>query len=462
MPDSRRTSVRRLARLRSLLLTALVLLLAAPSAVVADWPQWRGPERDAKAPDRGLLDSWPEGGPPLVLEASGLGAGYSSVAVAGGTVYTLGDLGGDAVAEGAEGQYVIAVDAKSGETRWKTRIGPIWDDRYGGSRSTPTVDGDRLYALGTEGDLVALSTADGKLLWKRNLRQDFGGVLMQAQGNWDWKYSESPLVDGDKVIVTPGGPEAAVVALDKKSGEEIWRAKLPELEGPGIPGAAYSSVVVSEAAGVRQYVQLLGQGVVGIEADSGRVLWTYTPVANDIANIATPLVDGDTIFVSTGYGTGAALLRLSKTEGGVAAEEVYFLPAEMFQNHHGGMVLDDGYVYTGTGHNKGLPVALDKAKGQLAWGPIRNQGKSSAAIAFADGHLYLRYQDGLMVLVEATPEEYREKGSFRIPEVQRESWAHPVISDGRLYLREQDKLYVYDLQPRPEPAADTGEAASGD
>ncbi|MDY7092700.1 MAG: PQQ-binding-like beta-propeller repeat protein [Acidobacteriota bacterium] len=435
-------------------LAALLLLTAAPALdAAAQWPQWRGPDRDGKAPDQGLLTSWPEGGPPLLLTATGLGAGYSSVSVSDGKIFTLGDL--------ENGQHVFAIDAASGEILWKTHLGAAWDDRFPGPRSTPTIDGDTLYALGTEGDLVSLSVADGKVLWKKNLVKDFGGQLMKAQGTYDWKWVESPLVDGDRLIVTPGAADAVMVALNKKTGEEIWRAQLPELEGPGVPGAAYSSVVISEGAGVRQYVQLVGQGVIGVATDTGRFLWAYTPVANEIANIATPLIDGDTVFASTGYGTGAALLKLVKTETGVDAEEVYFLPAEMFQNHHGGMILDDGTIYTGTGHNKGLPIALDKDKGQLVWGPLRNDGRSSAAIAYADGHLYLRYQNGLMLLVEATPEAYREKGSFEIPNVQRESWSHPVIADGRLYLREQENLYVYDLKPRMEKKA-SGEGAGGE
>ncbi|MCB1058460.1 MAG: PQQ-like beta-propeller repeat protein, partial [Acidobacteria bacterium] len=410
-------------------------------------PQWRGPHRDGRSPDTGLLESWPEGGPRLVLEAEGLGTGFSSVAVTGGVVYTLGDLG---TAEGREeGQYVFALDAATGAKRWQTRVGPTWDDRYPGPRSTPTIDGDRLFALGTAGDLVCLATADGRVIWSKNLVRDFGGSLMKAQGTWDWKYAESPLVDGDRVVVTPGGTDAFMVALDKGTGRVVWKATLPTLEGPGKPGAGYSSIVVSEAAGVRQYVQLGGPGLVGIEAATGRFLWAYTRVANEVANIPTALVDGDTVFATSGYGAGAALLRLEKTEDGIAAREVYFLPGETFQNHHGGLILDRGTIYTGSGHNKGLPVALDKAAGKLVWGPVRNAGKSSAAIAYADGHLYLRYQDGLMVLVEATPEGYREKGAFRIPDVRRESWSHPVISGKRLYLREQDRLYVYDLAKAP-------------
>ncbi|MDX1502343.1 MAG: PQQ-binding-like beta-propeller repeat protein [Thermoanaerobaculia bacterium] len=420
-----------------------VLLAGATALSAADWPQWRGPARDGKSPETGLAATWPEGGPPLVFRASGLGRGYSSLAVAGDRIYTMGDL--------EDGQYALALSRVDGSSVWKTRIGPAWSDRYGGSRATPTVDGDRVFVLGTEGHVAALDAATGEVVWRRSLVEDFGGKLMQAMGTTDWRYSESPLVDQGRVVVTPGSEEAVVVALDRATGETLWRAALPADMGPeGVPGAGYSSAVVSEAGGVRQYVQLVGKGVLGIEAATGKVLWHYNRVANEIANIPTPLVRGDQVFVSSGYGTGAALLEIESGDGGWTAREVYFLPGNELQNHHGGMVWVDDHVYTGTGHNKGLPVAVEVATGKTAWGPERNDGRDSAAIALADGRLYFRYQNGLMILIEATPEAYREHGSFEIPEVRDPSWSHPVIADGRLYLREQDHLFVYDLTP---PAA---------
>jgi len=426
----------------------IALRLAAPLAVVAlilsttgvhaeDWPQWRGQNRDGRSPESGLLQSWPEGGPPLAWKAEGLGGGFSSVAVAGDRIYTLGDLG--------DAQYAIAVRRDGGAIVWKTEIGPAWKDKYLGPRSTPTVDGERVYVVGTEGDLFCLDAASGKKVWARNLAKDFGGTMMKAQGTYEWKFSESPLIDGDRVIVTPGAKDATLVALNKATGKEIWRAAVPGLGERGTDGAAYSSVVVSEAGGTRQYVQFVGRGVIGVEAKTGRFLWGYNPVANDVANIATPLIDGDFVFASSGYGTGSALIKLTGTGDGIAAEQVYFLDAKTMENHHGGLILHDGYVYTGTGHNKGFPLCVKMADGKVAWGKIRNEGQGSAAISYADGRLYFRYQDGLMVLVEATPEGYREHGSFKIPNVENPSWAHPVIAGGKLYLREQDQLFCYDI-----------------
>lgn len=437
----------------AILVLLLALALLAVPAMAADWPGWRGPERDGKSEESGLLPAWQEGGPPLAWKASGLGGGFSSLAVVGDRIYTMGDLG--------ESQVVLALDRKGGKVLWKTAVGPAWIDGYGGPRATPTVDGDRIYALSTEGELVCLRAGDGGKVWSRSLPRDFGGKMAANSRGNHWKFAESPLVHGDRVVVTPGARDAALVALDKATGKEIWRAAIPELGEKGIDGAAYSSVVVSNGGGVEQYVQIVGRGAIGVEAATGRYLWGYNRIANEVASIPTPLVDGDRVFVSTGYGTGAALLELQKNGSGVTAREVYFLPGDTFQNHHGNMILHRGHVYAGSGHNKGFPMSVRLADGEIAWGPVRNDGEGSAAVTFADGRLYMRYQNGLMVLVEATPEEYRERGSFPIPGVSQPSWSHPVIAGGKLYLREQDELFVYDVTARPEAATATTAAAPG-
>jgi outer membrane protein assembly factor BamB len=312
----------------------------------------------------------------------------------------------------------------------------------GGARGTPTVDADGVYAIGTEGDLVAVDAATGKERWRKSLVRDYGGQMMSM-----WKFSESPLLDGDRVVVTPGARAAGLVALDKKTGAELWRTALPDLGPKGKDGAGYSSIVISNAGGVRQYVQLMGRGLVGVNAADGKLLWSYNRIANDVANIPTPLVSGDLVFTSTGYGAGAALLKLSKAAQGVEAREVYFLEAKSLQNHHGGLVLVDGHVYAGHGHNRGFPICVELATGKVVWGgDIRNAGTGSAAVAYADGNLYFRYQNGAVILIEATPSGYKEKGSFEIPDVKGPSWPHPVIAGGKLYLREGDTLYCYDLR----------------
>lgn len=420
------------------LLPALTSVLLATAAAAADWPQWRGPERSGRSPETGLLPEWPEGGPALAWRAAGMGVGYSSLAVVGETIYTMGDR--------EDGQYALAVSADGGALRWKARLGPRFEDARGGPRSTPTVDGDRLYVLTTEGVLVCLDTTTGAERWRRSLPDDFDGYMMKAMGSYDWRFSESPLVDGDRVIATPGHIRALMVALDKTTGKEIWRTQGRRLGPVGSDGAAYSSAVVSEALGIRQYVQLVGRGLIGVSAETGELLWGYNRIASDIANIATPIVHGDLVFASTGYGTGAALVKIVKTAEGIDAEEVYFLEAGTLQNHHGGLILDQGAIFTGTGHNKGFPIAVDLLSGKPLWGPERTQGRESAAVSYADGRLYFRYQDGRMILVDARRDAFRERGTFMIPDVQKESWSHPVIAHGKLFLREQDNLFCYDVR----------------
>ncbi len=415
-------------------------LILGTAAHGADWPQWRGPARDGRSADTGLLTSWPDGGPPLAWRASGFGGGFSSVSVAGKRIYTMGDL--------QDAQYVIAAARSDGKQLWKTKVAPAWKDKYLGPRSTPTVDGERVYVVTTEGDVYCLAAASGEVQWKRSLPADFGARMMSYEGKYEWKFSESPLVDGNRLIVTPGMPDAVLVALDKKTGKDIWRAKMPKLGDGGDDGAGYSSVVISNAGGVKQYVQFVGRGVIGVEAETGRFLWGYNRIANNVANIATPIIDGDHVFASSGYDTGSVLLKIHRKKDEFRAEEVYWLEHDTMQNHHGGVILHEGYLYTGTGHNKGFPLAVEMATGKVAWGPQRNKGRDSAALSYADGHLYFRYQNGLMVLVEATPEGYREKGSFMIPDVVMQSWPHPAIVDGMLYLREQDDMFCYDLRKK--------------
>jgi outer membrane protein assembly factor BamB len=423
---------------------ALVLTLAMTAALAAaatgtspEWPQWRGPNRDDVAHESGLLARWPEAGPPLAWKASGLGVGFSSLAISAGRIYTLGDREGS--------QQVVAMNLADGKIVWTAKVGPVWEDEYGGPRGTPSVDGERVYALGTDGDLVCLNAITAKELWRKNLGRDFGGRMMSS-----WRWSESPLIDGERLIVTPGAPGATLVALDKRTGKEVWRAAVPRLGDKGADGAGYSSVVISNGGGVKQYVQLTGRGLVSVRAEDGNFLWGYNKVANDVANIPTPIVKGNQVFASTGYQTGSALLELVRAGDGVQAKEVYYLPAKTLQNHHGGLVLIGDHIYGGHGHNRGTPICVEMATGKVAWGgegaATTHGGTGSAAVTSADGHLYFRYQNGRMVLIDATPTGLQVKGAFTIPNVEHPSWSHPVVAGGKLYLREQDNLYVYELK----------------
>jgi outer membrane protein assembly factor BamB len=407
----------------------------AQRADVAHWPGWRGADRSGLSPDRGLNTNWEAAPPKLLWMGEGLGKGYASVSLAGGRIFTTGNQ--------SDGQAVSALDAADGRLLWRTPITTA-SPKHGheGSRCTPTVDGDRLYVVASSGAIVCLSAVDGRIHWNKDFREKWGGQMMSG-----WGFSECPLVDGELVLFTPGGKDAMVVALDKQTGAEAWRCAVPDLGGRGRLGAGYSSIVVSHGAGVKQYVQLTGQGVIGVRAADGKFLWGYADVANRTANIPTCLVAGDYVFCSTGYGAGAALLRLSPTGDGVRAEEVYFKDGKEFQNHHGGMVLVDGHVYCGHAHNNGFPICLALATGEIAWGgEQRGPGSGSAAAAYADGHVVLRYQSGEVALIEATPSAYRLKGVLTPAYQEGRSWAHPVIIGGRLYLREQDKLMCYSVR----------------
>lgn len=402
-------------------------------AADADWLQWRGPNRQNHSPDQGINVDWNKTPPKLLWMGEGVGKGYSGVSLAGGKLFTTGNF--------EDGQGVAAVDAATGKILWKkslTEKNP--KHGYDGARCTPTIDGGRLYVVTSDGSVACLEAADGKVVWQRRFKE-WDGKMMSG-----WGYSESPLIDGDRLICTPGGPQAMLVALDKNDGKEIWKSAPSDLGQNGKDGAGYASIVISEAAGVKQYVTIVGRGAIGVRASDGKFLWNYNRIANPTANIPTPLVKGDNVFVSTGYGTGSALLKLSAEGDGIKAEEVYFKKGDELQNHHGGMILVGDHVYLGRGHNNGFPTCIELADGKMLWGDkVRGVGKGSAATAFVDKHLIFRYQSGEIALIEATPTEYRLKGQFK-PEYQEgESWAHPVIVNGKMYLREQNKIMCYSM-----------------
>ncbi len=405
------------------LVTAAVACLTAAVSTAADWPQFRGPNRDDVSTETGLLKSWPEGGPPQVWRIKGLGSGYSSVSIAGDQIYTLGNK--DNVSK------VIALARGDGKILWAEDVGPSG----GNLGSTPTVDGKRVYALGQEGDLVSLETGAGKRIWHRNLLKEFEG----SYGGW--RYCESPLVDGGHLIVTPGGKEATMVALDKKTGQTVWKCAIPLEHNQ----AGYSSIVVAEVGGIRQYVQLLDGGLVGVSTD-GKPLWTYDKLGPNTANIPTPVVLKDRIFSVAGYGKGGALVKLVADDGKVTAEQVYF--KQELTNKHGGVVVVGDYAYGDT-DDQGKPFCADVKTGKIRWKRKGEEstGRGSASVTYADGRLYFQYENGVVALVEASPDGYKETGSLKV-ETDGPAWAHPVVCGGRLYLREGDSLYCFDVSEK--------------
>lgn len=409
------------------LVTSLVTLALASPAFADDWPQWRGPQRDGISRETGLLKQWPSGGPKLDWKATRLGGGYSGVSVAAGRIYTMGD--------GADASHVHALDEKTGKLLWSTKVGPTGGEdrnRYPGTRCTPTVDGDRIFATGQWGDLVCLDAATGKEVWRRDLAKELNGKMMSA-----WGYSESPLVDGEKLIVCPGGREGTMAALEKKTGKVIWRTK------DWTDDASYSSVVPATILGVRQYVQLTAAHVAGVDPANGAVLWK-APRSGRTAVIPTPVVDGSLVYVTSGYGVGCNLFEVERADGKFSVRQVY-ANREM-KNHHGGVVkvgdnvvgFSDGDGWVWQDLKSGKPVLKVEQ---------RKLGKGS--ITMADGMLYLRFEGapGTVVLLDGSAPEWVEKGRFNQPDrSENNSWPHPVIANGRLYLRDQDVLLAYNVK----------------
>ncbi len=390
-----------------------------------DWPQWQGPERNGISKETGLLAQWPAGGPPVVWTASDLGGGYGSIAVKGDRIYLQGMKGSNSI--------VSALNRADGKAVWSKTLGAsASNDQGDGPRSTPTVDGDhgeRIYVLTENGDLACLK-ADGTSVWQRNILKDFGGH------NLRWLISESPLIDGNNLIVTPGGRGAGMVALDKMTGKTVWTSK--ELSDT----AGYSSPIVADVQGVRTLMTLTSSAGVGVRASDGKLMWRYERAANNVANITTPVFDKETnkVFYTSAYDTGAALLGLSAQNGEVKATEIYF--TRNMKNHHGGVVRVNDYLY---GFSDSILTCLEFATGKPVW---RDRSVGKGSLMYADGNLYIQGENNVMGLVEATPSGYKEKGRFQIPDQGPPSWAHPVVSDGRLYVRNQGTLTAYDIRAR--------------
>jgi len=417
--------------------TTIVLLLplvcGSGFAAAADWPTFRGAGRTAVAPDTDLLEAWPAAGPALVWETGGAGRGYASLAIAGERIFTLGD--GLSTAEDKD-EYLTCFDRATGRQLWKAKTGKPWaegPESWQSSRSTPTVDGDTVYVLTPHGQLVACATADGKERFRVDLKAQFGGKKGDS-----WGYSESVLIDENRLVCTPGGEQATMVALDKTTGKLIWSCPMK-----GDRGAGHSSIVISSPKGRKVYVQTTAAGAFAVDAKTGAFQWAY-PIDQTTAVIPTPIVRDDLVFFSAGYKRGGALLRQMPGPDGVKVEEVYGLNKDL-ANKHGGIVLVGDHLY-GDSDDQGIPFCAELMTGKIVW-KKRGSGKGSATVMAADGHIYVRFSDGTLALAKADPADYEEVATFKIPGSEgRPSWAHMVILDGRLYLREQDRILCYNLK----------------
>jgi outer membrane protein assembly factor BamB len=367
------------------------------------------------------MKTWPVSGPSVVWSISGLGEGYGSVAIKGDRMFVQGGKANESA--------VFCLNRADGKTIWVKTLGSkLGQDRGPGPRGTPTIDGDRLYALTENGDLGCLKVSDGSIVWARNILKEFGGR------NPQWLISESPLVDAARLIVTPGGQGASIVALDKMTGKTIWQTT--ELSD----GAGYSSCVAADIQGVHTIVGFTARAGVGVRASDGKLMWRYERVSNRTANITTPVVFDNKVFYTSAYDTGCALLSLKAEGGEVKAEQIYFNREMM--NHHGGVVLINGYLY---GFNNSILSCVEFATGKTVW---RDRSVGKGTLTFADGQLFLLSENNVVGLAEATPTGYHEKGRFQIADQGWPSWAHPVVCGGKLYIRNQGTLACYDIKAK--------------
>ena len=402
------------------ILTATLTVAIGGQVPAPDWFQWRGPNRDGISPETGLLQDWPKSGPPQVWRIGGMGNGYSSFSSADGRLYTLGARSGN--------EYVIAIDRATGKKLWETPNGRRYqNDRGDGPRSTPTIEGDRLYVLGGSGDLTCLENATGKKIWSINLIQKFGGV------NPYWGYSESPLIVGDRILVNAGGRRASIVAVSKADGATLWQQHSD--------GAGYSSPVLMRTGSLNQVIFFTDSHTLAVDPRDGRLLWTYGKANNGTANVATPIVRGTRVFVSSDYGTGAALLDVRAAGNLATANEVYF--TRDMRNHHASSVLIGDHLY---GFSSSILTALKFDTGAMAW---RDRSVGKGSVIYADNRLYLYSEDGVVGLAEANPAGYREHGRFSLGQQSGlPTWSHPIVTGGMLIVRDQDAVYAYNVRAR--------------
>ncbi len=412
---------------RPLRIAALFVVLTCmmKSTFAEDWPQWRGPHRSGVSEETGLAKQWPEDGPPVAWKVETVGTAYSTVAVANGRVFTQGNVEG-------EGR-IQCFSEKDGKLLWSVRP-PKEQKAYkhgrgDGPRGTPTVDGDYVYCEGGEGSVTCLKAESGEVVWAISLVDGFG-----AKRPPGWGFSESPLVDGEKLIVTPGGSQGAILALNKLTGDVIWQSK--EVTDP----AHYCSAIAADIEGVHQIIQFTRQRIVGLDAKDGKLLWDYKNSANGTANVATPIAYKNHVFSASGYGTGGGLVKITRKDDKFSAEEVYF--QKSMANHHGGIVMVGDEMY---GFGNGGLICMDFLTGEIVW---RNRSVSKGSLCAANGQLYCFGERNKMALVDVNPKEYAEQGRFDVPDSGKPTWAHPVVANGRLYLRDQNTLTVYDISAK--------------
>lgn len=403
----------------------LVVFFVTASGLAAEepayWPQFHGPNRDNLSTETGLLSRWPEEGPPLVWSAGGIGHGFSTVSIAAGWIYTAGNL---------DDQTVVSALNMEGKILWQAACGKAWTHPHGGTRGTPTIDGERIYYETPLGDVVCLEAGTGEKLWGLNILDRF------ESSNITWGLAESLLIDGDRVVCSPGGPKAALAALDKRTGEVVWTTpSVGELAG-------YASPVLVEHGGVRMIVTMTSRSILGVDADTGRQLWQFKHVTYADENIIRPIFHDGEVFVSTIFDAGSVKLKIRVEGDAMRAEEVW--RSSDLDNQHGGVILVDGYLYGASRRQNGAKwICLDWKTGRMMYA---ERGVGRGSLTYADGMLYVLSDKGTAALVKASPTGHEVISSFEIPPGgEGPAWAHPVVCGGRLYLRHGDRLFAYDV-----------------
>ncbi len=416
-------------------------LLFASVAVAEDWPTFRGPNRDGICKETGLLKEWPKGGPPKVWTARGLGFGYGTPIVADGKIFGLGTVGGKEV--------LWALKEADGSPLWSEVIDDprAKTNQNNGPSGSPTFDAGKLYAVSSKGRLVCLDAKSGKLLWHKSYTEFVNSAP-------SWGFTDTPLIDGDNLICVPTGSQAAVLAVKKATGEDVWKTPVPGGVGGG---AGYSSVVKATIAGTPMYLILTGNkaGLLGINPANGKILWQYNgkPATGGVAQVPMPVAHKNHVWVSSSYTGGSALLEIQGEKDTFTVKELKKYTKPELNNHHGGMVQVGEYVYFGHDQKQGNPACVDLNTGELKWGPVAPPADpdpkkaGSAAVLFADGRLYFRYENHTLVLIEPSPDALKVVSMFKLPEPSgKESWPHPVIANGKLYIRDQDKLHCFNVK----------------
>ena len=411
-----------------------IFVITGMDLLAQDWSQWRGSDRKGVSTEAGLNLDWSQKEPSLLWTFRQAGFGYSAPTIVGTTLYCQGGSNGK--------DFAFALDTKTGNLKWKQELGEEFkQDRGNGPRGSVTVDGDKLYLVRGGGQIHCLAAADGKMIWQKDFKADFGGKLMSS-----WGFSESPLVDGTLVICTPGGDNGTMAALDKNTGAVVWRTK------EWIDNSGYSSAIIAEVGGIRQYIQQSAKGVAGISAKDGKLLWKINNSAYKTAVIPTPIFNDNMVYVTNGYTGGSMGISLSKAGDGVKADTIY--TNRVISNKHGGVVLINGYIY---GHTESGSWACQNFKtGEMVWSQ-RNQavGTTGNGSTFGIGDRLLCFDEkkGLLVVAAASPDGWKEFGRMEIPErtkddpsMDQATWTHPVIANGKLYLRDHDLLFCFDLK----------------